>query len=126
MEKQISQITEFHTKFKQEFATEPTLLSGDECDLRHRLGAEELNEYFAACIDGDKIEILDALADQLYILLGTVIKHGFQDTIIPAFELVHANNMNKLGPDGEPILRKDGKILKPEGFQKVELSTLFQ
>lgn len=126
MEKQLAQIIEFHTKFKQEFATEPTLLPLEECDLRHTLGSEELQEYYDACIDEDKIEILDALVDQLYILLGTVIKHGFQDMIIPAFDLVHANNMNKLDENGNPILRSDGKILKPEGFQKVELSTLFQ
>jgi len=126
MEKQISQIIEFHTKFKQEFATEPTLLSIEESNLRYILGKEELGEYLDACLDDDKIEILDALTDQLYILLGTIIKHGFQDMIIPAFNLVHANNMNKLGPDGKPILREDGKILKPNGFKKVELSTLFQ
>jgi predicted HAD superfamily Cof-like phosphohydrolase len=49
-----------------------------------------------------------------------------QDMIVPAFKLVHENNMRKLGPDGKPIFREDGKIIKPEGFEKVELKTLFE
>ena len=119
-------VVEFHEKFKQGFNTTPRLITKDESDLRYRLGKEELDEYQEAVDDGNIIEVADSLADQLYILLGTVIKHGLQDMIIPAFDLVHQNNMAKLGPDGEPILREDGKVMKPEGFRKVELSTLFE
>jgi len=45
--------------------------------------------------------------------------------IEPIFDLIHENNMKKLGPDGKPIFRADGKIIKPKGFEKVELKTLF-
>lgn len=126
MEKQLEQVKEFHEKFLQDMNTTPELLSIEESRLRFKLMDEENVEYLDAAKDEDIVEILDAFADQLYILCGTILKHGLQDMIIPAFDLVHANNMAKLGPDGKPIFREDGKIIKPENFQKVELKTLFE
>jgi predicted HAD superfamily Cof-like phosphohydrolase len=126
MEKQLKQVQEFHEKFLQDMNSTPSLLSIEESRLRFKLMEEENIEYLDAAKDEDIIEILDACADQLYILCGTILKHGLQDMIIPAFNLVHANNMAKLGPDGKPIFREDGKIIKPEGFEKVELKTLFK
>lgn len=126
MEKQIKMVHEFHQKFKQSQSDTPVLLSNRESMLRYALGKEELDEYIQAVGDEDLIEILDSLADQLYILFGTVCKHGLQDHIIKAFELVHNNNMSKLGPDGNPIIREDGKIIKPEGFKKVELKDILK
>jgi predicted HAD superfamily Cof-like phosphohydrolase len=126
MEKQLEQVKEFHEKFLQDMNNKPELLSIEESRLRFKLMEEENIEYLDAAKEEDIIEILDACADQLYILCGTILKHGLQDMIIPAFNLVHANNMAKLGPDGKPIFREDGKIIKPEGFEKVELKTLFK
>lgn len=121
MEQQIKMVNEFHQKFKQSQSDTPVLLSKQESLLRYDLGKEELDEYIMAVGEDDLIEILDSLADQLYILFGTVCKHGLQNHIVDAFNLVHQNNMLKLGSNGEPILRSDGKILKPAGFKKVEL-----
>lgn len=126
MEKQLKQVQEFHEKFLQDMNSTPELLSIEESRLRFKLMEEENIEYLDAAKNEDIVEILDACADQLYILCGTILKHGLQDMIIPAFNLVHANNMAKLGPDGKPIFREDGKIIKPEGFEKVELKTLFK
>jgi predicted HAD superfamily Cof-like phosphohydrolase len=126
MEKQIKMVAEFHTKFKQSQSDTPVLLSNKESMLRYALGKEELDEYIVAVGQEDMIELLDSLADQLYILFGTICKHGLQDHIASAFELVHQNNMSKLGPDGKPILREDGKILKPHGFKKVELKDILK
>lgn len=126
MEKQLKQVQEFHEKFLQDMNSTPELLSIEESRLRFKLMEEENIEYLDAAKDEDIVEILDACADQLYILCGTILKHGLQNMIIPAFNLVHANNMAKLGPDGKPIFREDGKIIKPEGFEKVELKTLFK
>ena len=126
MEKQIQMVSDFHQKFKQSQSDTPVLLSNKESMLRYALGKEELDEYIMAVGEEDLIEILDALADQLYILFGTICKHGLQKHIGPAFELVHSNNMSKLGPDGNPILREDGKIIKPEGFKKVELKDILK
>lgn len=126
MDQQIKMVTEFHQTFKQSQSDKPMLLSNKQSVLRHVLGKEELDEYIVAVGEEDLIEILDSLADQLYILLGTVCKHGLQNHITKAFELVHQNNMSKLGPDGNPILREDGKIMKPIGFEKVELKNILK
>ncbi len=126
MEKQIEKVVQFHEVFKQEMSDKPTLISEREYLIRFNLGLEELKEYADACQANDLVEILDSLADQLYIILGTAVKHGLQHKLAEAFDLVHENNMSKLGPDGNPILREDGKILKPEGFVPVDLSKLIE
>lgn len=126
MEKQIKMVEFFHTKFKQTQSITPTLLSSKESMLRYNLGKEELDEYIVAAGEEDLIEVLDALADQLYIIFGTICKHGLQNHIEKAFDLVHENNMSKLGPDGEAVIREDGKIVKPEGFKKVELKDILK
>lgn len=126
MEKQIKMVAEFHRVFKQTQSETPVLLSSKESLLRYELGKEELDEYIGAVGEENLVELLDSLADQLYILFGTVCKHGLQNHIAMAFELVHQNNMLKLGSDGNPILRADGKILKPKGFKKVELNQILK
>jgi hypothetical protein len=82
---------------------------------------EENEEYLEACKNNSLIEIADALGDQLYILCGTILKHGMQDVIQDVFDEIHRSNMSKLGPDGKPILREDGKILKGDGYFKPNL-----
>lgn len=123
---QIKMVEEFHIKFLQTMSDTPVNISEQEAELRYKLGKEELDEYLTAAKDNDLIEVLDALADQLYILYGTITKHGLQNYIVEAFELVHKNNLAKLGPDGKPIFRADGKIIKPENFKKVELKDVFK
>ena len=90
--------------------------------LRHRLMAEENDEYLEACQNRDIKGIADALGDQMYILCGTIIKHGLQHVIEDIFYEIHQSNMSKLGPDGKPILREDGKILKGERYFKPDIS----
>ena len=89
MKKQLEQLSEFQTSYNSTMNTEPTLISEDDYSLRYRLGKEELIEYFDACKDGNLTEIADALADQLYILLGTIVSHGMQEVIEPIFNEVH-------------------------------------
>lgn len=126
MTEQLALVRDFQIKFEQTLNDKPTLVSEDEYALRYNLMQEENKEYFMANEQMDMVEILDALADKLYILLGTINTHGLQDMIIPAFNLVHENNLRKLGPDGKVIKNEFGKVIKPEGFQKVELKTLFE
>ncbi len=47
-----------------------------------------------------------------------------EDTIGEAVKLVHASNMSKLGEDGKPIRRDDGKILKGNNYKAPDLSAL--
>lgn len=89
--------------------------------------AEENDEYVQAAIEDVAsaeqrlVGIADALGDQLYILCGTILKHGMQHIIEDVFAEIHRSNMSKLGPDGKPILREDGKILKGDGYFKPNL-----
>jgi len=122
MKKQLQQLLEFQRAYNSTRNTKPTLISEDDYVLRYKLGKEELIEYFDACKDGNLTEVADALADQLYILLGTMISHGMQDVIEDIFDEVHRSNMSKLGSDGKPIYREDGKILKGPNFSPPNIS----
>ena len=112
MKKQLQQLWEFQSAYNQPRSSKPRLLEPEEFYLRYRLGKEELVEYLEACNNDDLVEITDALADQLYILLGTMVAHGMGDIIEDVFDEVHRSNMSKLGEDGKPIYREDGKVLK--------------
>ena len=126
MKNQINQVARFNEAFGQKIAIQPTNISPEEAELRFNLQQEELDEYKQATQEGNIVEILDSLVDQAYILCGTILQHGLQDVFEEAFNLVHQNNMSKLGEDGKPILREDGKILKPEGYVPVDLSKVFE
>jgi predicted HAD superfamily Cof-like phosphohydrolase len=121
MKKQLESVEHFHITFKQENGTEPRLLQENEYVLRHKLMAEENDEYFDACDKGDLVEIADALGDQLYILCGTILKHGMQHIIEKVFDEIHSSNMSKVGENGEAIIREDGKILKGKNYFKPNL-----
>ena len=54
----------------------------------------------------------------LYILCGTIIEHGLQDKIDDVFNEIQRSNMSKLGLDGQPIFREDGKVLKGPNYFK--------
>jgi predicted HAD superfamily Cof-like phosphohydrolase len=117
-------VAEFQVATDQSVNLEPTLLSIKESNLRYELMAEENKEYFAAVVQKDKIEIADALVDQMYVLLGTINSHGLQSVFLEAFSRVHENNMTKVGPDGKVLRDASGKILKPSGFKAVDLTDL--
>ena len=83
--------------------------------------AEENEEYLQACRNGDLVEIADALGDMMYILCGTILSHGLQDKIEHVFEEIQKSNMSKLGSDGKPIYREDGKIMKGPDYFKPDI-----
>lgn len=122
MKEQLKAVAEFHKAFGQKDGKWPRPIEHGEAILRHNLMAEENDEYLEACEKNSLVEIADALGDQLYILCGTILKHGMQDVIINVFNEIQASNMSKLGPDGKPILREDGKILKGPEYFKPNLS----
>ena len=116
MEKQLNKVAEFHRAFGQKDGKWAQLISNAEYDLRHSLMKEENDEYLEACYNKSLVEIADALGDQLYILCGTILKHGMHHIIEEVFNEIHSSNMSKLGEDGRPIFREDGKILKGPGY----------
>lgn len=121
MKKQIEAVEKFHNAFGQDNGESPRLLSHGDYNLRHSLMKEENDEYLDACAAKDLVEIADALGDQMYILCGTILRHGMQHIIEEVFDEIQASNMSKLGEDGKPIYREDGKILKGPFFFRPDL-----
>lgn len=88
-------------------------------ELRKELLREEFEEYLAATDADDLVEIADALADMEYIIHGTALAYGIDDAVTAE---VHRSNMTKVRPDGTVIRREDGKILKPEGYERPNIA----
>lgn len=126
MKKQLDSVKEFHEAFGQANGLYVKNLNQDEFELRYRLMAEENDEYLQACKDNNIEEIADALGDQLYILCGTILKHGLQHKIQLVFSEIHRSNMSKLDADGKPILREDGKILKSSRYFPPDIKKILQ
>jgi predicted HAD superfamily Cof-like phosphohydrolase len=83
---------------------------------------EEFDEYVEAARAGDLAAVADALADMVYVIHGTALAYG-----IPLDEVVaevHRSNMTKLGADGRPILRTDGKVVKGPGYAAPEIAAV--
>lgn len=95
MKKQISLVQEFHNKFHVPVAKDPTLISSEASNLRHRLMDEEVQEYLEGAKEGDLENIAKELVDILYTVYGTILEHGLQDNIEGMFEEVHKSNMSK-------------------------------
>lgn len=113
----LDKVLEFHEVFGLDYHTTPKADISDRIiELRHRLMAEENDEYLDAARAGNLTQVADALGDKLYILCGTIIAHGLQHKITEVFEEIHRSNMSKLDSEGKPIYREDGKILKSENY----------
>ena len=121
MKKYINMVAEFHTAFNMPDPQDYKQLTQEQYELRHRLLDEENREYLEACDADDLVGIADALGDQLYIIYGTILKHGLQNRIEEVFTEIHRSNMSKLDENGKPILREDGKILKGKNYFKPDI-----
>jgi len=123
----IKAVETFHNSFGIKNNYQPTTdLSLNDIELRHRLMEEENNEYLEAAKNGDLVEIADALGDQLYILCGTILKHGLQAKIEEVFEEIQRSNMSKLDENGKAIYREDGKIMKSELYFKPNIKSILE
>ncbi len=91
-------------------------LGADINKLRFNLMDEENKEYLEAAENNDLVEVADALGDMLYILCGTILEHGMQYKIEEVFNEIQRSNMSKLGANGKPIYREDGKVLKGPNY----------
>ena len=119
MKRKIASVELFHKSFGLgvSHSMKPDLGAAKN-QLRFNLMDEENKEYLEAAQNNDLAEVADALGDMLYILCGTILEHGMQYKIEEVFEEIQRTNMSKLGKDGKPIYREDGKVLKgPEYFK---------
>ena len=121
----IDMVKEFHEAFRIGNEENPIAEIGEkDYMLRYKLMREENEEYLEAAQNGDLIEIADACGDMLYILCGTLLKHGLQYKIEEVFKEIQLSNMSKLDANGEPIYREDGKVLKSDKYFKPDIKTI--
>jgi len=113
-------VEEFMDAFGQNVETEPQWSSVAE--LRYALIEEEVIELREALDDRNIVEVADALTDILYVVYGA--GHSFGIDLDKCLEEVHNSNMSKLGIDGKPIYREDGKVLKGPNYRKPELKRM--
>ena len=115
-------VKEFHAYFELPYNDGPGMLKSELGEQRIKHLTEELGEYVIATYQGNQEEQLDALCDLLYVLLGTVIMHGYADIFPEAFSRVHRANMSKVRiPFGE----KQG-IRKPVGWEAPTFGDLLE
>ncbi|GGD35019.1 MULTISPECIES: nucleoside triphosphate pyrophosphohydrolase family protein [Flavobacterium] len=127
MKEQINAVIEFHTAFQIGHKEQPSVHLGENKNLlRYNLMKEENEEYLEAAMNNDIVEVADALGDMLYILCGTIIEHGLQHKIEEVFNEIQRSNMSKLGEDGKPIYREDGKVMKGPNYFRPNFEEIFR
>jgi len=122
MKKQIEQVKEFREKFN--LPVNSRHHQGNVYVNKHlheRLIQEELDELKDA---PDLTERCDAIIDQMYLLIGYALDLGVADRLEDMFTEVHESNMSKLGPDGKPVYREDGKVLKGPNYFRPDLNKI--
>ena len=117
-----SRVREFHKAFGHPAPDTPGIIPDGRATLRIGLIAEELDELKEAVAANDLVGIADALGDLDYVVNGAAVEYGIVLPVITAE--IHRSNMTKLGPDGKPIYREDGKILKGEDYEPPRLEPL--
>lgn len=112
-------VAEFHAAFGLPMRTTPdastAAVDHELATLRADLHDEETDELYRAFGDRNVVAIADALADIVYVAYGTALTYGIDlDAVLAE---VHRANMSKLGPDGRPLLREDGKVFKSQRYR---------
>ena len=122
----INKVIEFHEKFGHGIAsingTDERSITPEEADtitLRRTLIQEEFKELMEAPFLDD---VMKEACDLLYVVLGMFVEFGWD--VEEAFSRVHESNLSKLGEDGKPIYREDGKVLKGPNYKKADLTDL--
>jgi len=116
-------VKQFMETFGQEVVQKAKFPSKEIVSLRNELIEEELQELrVAAILDNDLVEVADALTDLLYVVYGA--GHAYGIDLDKCFDEVHRSNMSKLGLDGKPIYRDDGKVLKGPNFFQPDLNNI--
>jgi len=115
-------VREFHATFDLPDRKTPGLLETDEQKLRLSLIEEEVDELKTGIFNKDIVEIADALTDILYVVYGAALCYGLDIDL--CFKEVHRSNMSKLGSDGNPLYREDGKVLKGPNYSSPDLGAV--
>tara|TARA_R110002020_G_scaffold395872_1_gene605911 strand:+ start:788 stop:1171 length:384 start_codon:yes stop_codon:yes gene_type:complete len=114
------QVRQFNTTYKKEMSPVPRLPTEPEATLMNSLIHEELMELNEAIDNDDLVEIADALGDILYVTAQQATMIGMP--VDALLREIQRSNLSKLGADGEPIFREDGKVLKGPNFSEPDIA----
>ena len=117
-------VEEFMTAFDQDVQKKASMPDRKTAMLRLKLILEEYEELETAVEEQHLVGIADALTDILYVTYGA--GHAFGIDLDECFEEVHESNMSKLGPDGKPIYRDDGKVMKGPDYVEPDLRSIIK
>ena len=99
-------------------------LTPERLTLRRRLIEEEVSELLDA-LDGEPPEaVAKETADVVAVVLGLMAEMGIPFDAV--WDEVHRSNMAKFGPDGKPVKREDGKVLKPPGWTAPDIAAVLR
>jgi len=115
-------VGDFMEAFGQKVEVEPTWPDFNTRELRLDLIQEEFDELGEAIETRDMVQIADALTDILYVTYGA--GHAFGIDLDDCFQEVHSSNMSKLGEDGRPMHREDGKVMKGPNYFEPDLERI--
>ena len=119
-----ARVREFHRAFGLDARAVPTDVSPELAQHRQDLLNEEVAEVAEAVREGSIEHIAHELADVVYVAYGTALVHGIDlDAVIAE---IHRANMSKLGPDGRPARRADGKVLKGEHYRAPDVAAVLR
>ena len=113
-------VGDFMEAFGQEVLYIPTMPDFNLSALRLDLIEEEVQELRDGLANKSMLEIADALTDILYVVYGA--GHAFGIDLDDCFHEVHSSNMTKLGADGRPLYREDGKVMKGPNYREPDLT----
>lgn len=119
------QVLEFHQTFGAAVRDTPGWADNATAELRISLMEEELfgpGELAESIRNADLIGIADGIADLIYVTLGTAISYGLDAEALVAE--AHRSNMTKLGRDGKPVYRADGKVIKGPDFAEPDFHSV--
>lgn len=117
-------VGDFMEAFGQEVLHIPTMPDFNLSALRLDLIEEEVQELRDGLGKKSMLEIADALTDILYVVYGA--GHAFGIDLDDCFHEVHSSNMTKLGEDGRPLYREDGKVMKGPNYRAPDLTKFVQ
>ena len=107
----------------EEFRQAYSLETGrNQKSVQKALIDEEWSEYHEAYHFKDECEQLKELADLVYVCFQMAASQEWD--LDEAMRRVHKSNMSKLGEDGKPIYRADGKVLKGPNYKEPTLTDL--
>lgn len=140
------QVREFHRVYEHPIADKPQIPAEDRLRLRLKLIKEEFIELMRSClaensnvnfadmmlesainaayIAPDMVEIADALGDLDYVIEGMRLELGIDGE--PVADEIHRSNLSKLGEDGKPLKREDGKVAKGPNYTPPDIARVLR